>query len=222
MSLEIDRVDLSLVLPCYNSARFLAESVADVRRALRRSCLSYELIFVDDASRDHTVAVIEQLLAGHEDARFLRHPRNTGRGRAVMDGMRLARGRVVGFTDVDLATPAHYIPTLVDTILDGADVATALRVYKLSPPILHRWALSRGYNFLVRKALGQSFHDSETGCKFFSARGAAAAAGRDRERRLVLGHGDHGARLLPRLSHRGSAHGLRAPPRAGLHRAPAA
>ncbi|MHB1134555.1 MAG: glycosyltransferase [Chloroflexota bacterium] len=168
MSLEMDRVDLSLVLPCYNSAHFLAESAACVRQALRRSGLSYEIIFVDDASRDNTVGVIEQLLAGEDDARSLFHPRNTGRGRAVMDGMRLARGRVVGFADVDLATPAHYFPLLAHAIFDGADVATALRVYKLSLPILHRWFLSRGYNRLVRKVLGQSFYDSETGCKFFS------------------------------------------------------
>lgn len=162
-----EAVDLSLILPCYNSANFLAESVAQVRRALKRGGLTYELVFVDDASRDGTVDVIERLIAGEEDCRFVHHQKNTGRGRAVMDGMRVARGRAIGFTDVDLATPAHYIPILAHAVLDGADVATALRVYKLSAPILHRWFLSRGYNHLVRWLLGQSVRDSETGCKFF-------------------------------------------------------
>ena len=164
---ERETVDLSVVLPCYNSAHFLAESVAEVLRALDRSGLSYELIFVDDASRDRTVAVIEELITGRPDCRFVRHEVNTGRGRAVMDGMRLASGRAVGFTDVDLATPAHYIPILAHAVLDGAQVATALRVYKITLPIVHRWILSRGYNHLVRWLLGQSFRDSETGCKFF-------------------------------------------------------
>ncbi len=161
---------LSLVLPCYNSARFLAESVVAVRRALERASLTYELIFVDDASRDDTAAVIRELIAGREDCRLVVHAENTGRGRAVMDGMRLARGQVVGFVDVDLATPAHYIPLLVSAILlDGADVATGRRIYSLSFDILHRWILSRGYNRLMRLLLGQRFKDSETGCKFFRA-----------------------------------------------------
>ncbi len=161
-------VDLSLVLPCYNSAHFLAESVASVDRALRRSGLRYELVFVDDGSRDGTADLIERLVQGRDDCLFLRHGCNTGRGRAVMDGMRLARGRAIGFTDVDLATPAHYVPLLAQEIFDGADVATALRVYMLTLPIVHRWLLSRGYNRLVRGCLGQTFLDSETGCKFFS------------------------------------------------------
>ncbi|MHB1005353.1 MAG: glycosyltransferase [Chloroflexota bacterium] len=162
-------LDLSLVLPCYNSARFLEESVAAIHLALDRSPLTYEIIFVDDASRDLTASLIERLVAGRPECRFLRHVHNTGRGRAVTDGMRLARGRVVGFVDVDLATPAHYIPLLTHAVLDGADVVTGLRVYKISFDILHRWVLSRGYNRLVRWVLGQSFRDSETGCKFFRA-----------------------------------------------------
>lgn len=159
--------DLSLVLACYNSAHFLEESVAEIRRVLGRSRLSYELVFVDDASRDDTAQAIERLIAGRADCQFLRHRTNTGRGRAVSDGMRLARGRVVGFVDVDLATPAHYIPIFVHIVLDGADLATGLRVYALSLPIVHRWILSRAYSWLVRWSLGQSFRDTETGCKFF-------------------------------------------------------
>ncbi len=163
-------LDLSLILPCYNSARFLAESVVSIRSALDRTPLRYELIFVDDASRDDTVAVIQQLVRGRADCRFVAHTKNTGRGRAVMDGMRLGQGRVVGFVDVDLATPAHYIPLLAYAVLlDGVDVATGLRVHNLSFDILHRWLLSRGYNRLVRLLLGQDFKDSETGCKFFRA-----------------------------------------------------
>lgn len=164
---RVVRYDLSLVLPCYNSAHFLAESVQAICRVLDRTPLSYEIIFVDDASRDATAALIADLVAAHPDWQFVRHQRNTGRGRAVMDGMRRARGRVIGFVDVDLATPAHYIPLLTYTVLDGADLATGLRVYSLSWRILHRWILSRGYNRLVRWLLGVPFRDTETGCKFF-------------------------------------------------------
>jgi glycosyltransferase involved in cell wall biosynthesis len=160
-------VDLSLVLACYNSAIFLEGTVSAIRRELSRSALTYELIFVDDASRDATVEVIQRIIDGQTDCQFLRHERNTGRGRAVGDGMRLAHGRVVGFVDVDLATPAHYIPILTRAVLDGADLACGLRTYVLSPSTIHRWILSRGYNRLVRWGLGQSFQDSEAGCKFF-------------------------------------------------------
>jgi glycosyltransferase involved in cell wall biosynthesis len=166
--IEPNAPDVSVVIPVYNSARFLADSVESIRKVLGGSTLSYELILVDDASKDDSVATIEKIMAGQTDCTFVPHLHNTGRGRAVMDGMRAARGRCVGFVDADLSTPAHYIPILTSAILDdGADVATGLRVYAISWRIVHRWILSRGYNVLVRYVLRQSFRDSETGCKFF-------------------------------------------------------
>src|SRR5207245_2019890 len=101
------------------------------------------------------------------------HPRlsegavDRGRGATVSDGFRAARGDIVGYLDVDLEVHARYIPSLVRAIEKGAEVATVRRIYAFQLRSLDRYFMSRGYSYLVRKMLGTSLHDTETGYKFF-------------------------------------------------------
>jgi glycosyltransferase involved in cell wall biosynthesis len=128
----------------------------------------YEIVFVDDVSRDGTRRILAALAAAHpETVRVLLHAANTGRGQTVTDGFRMARGAIAGFLDVDLEVHARYIPSLVKAIDRGADVATVRRVYAFQVRSLDRYAMSRGYSFLVRRMLGVDLRDTETGYKFF-------------------------------------------------------
>ncbi len=162
-------IDLSLVLACYNEEGHFDDSVAEIIEVLENTRLSYEIIFVDDCSRDRTRNVIDDLVRENpkKPLRKIFHERNTGRGGAVSDGIRAAEGDVVGFLDIDLEVHAHYIPSFVLSILNGADVAMAHRVYKLHWLLLYRHILSRGYVWLVKTALGIPFEDTEAGYKFF-------------------------------------------------------
>jgi glycosyltransferase involved in cell wall biosynthesis len=167
--MSVPRVDLSLVLACYGEERILEESVRQIVEVLDSARWSWEVIFVDDASRDGTRGVIDALIAGYGDRPFRRlfHEHNTGRGRTVADGFRLAHGRFVGFIDVDLEVHPRYIPSMLLALEDGADVATAHRVYKLQPRLFSRFLASQGYVHLMRWALGVHVRDPETGFKFF-------------------------------------------------------
>ena len=128
----------------------------------------YEVIFVDDVSRDSTREIIASLAAAHPaTVRVLLHETNKGRGQTVTDGFRMARGAIAGFLDVDLEVHARYIPSLVKAIERGADVATVRRIYAFQVRSLDRYAMSRGYSFLVRRMLGVQLRDTETGYKFF-------------------------------------------------------
>ena len=162
-------LDLSLVIACYNEEYELVESVRQIVDVLDLARLSYELIFVDDCSRDRTRELIDQLLIDYRDKNFRKvfHVHNTGRGRTVADGFRLARGEVVGYLDIDLEVHARYIPTMVLALRHGADVATAHRIYKVQPRLIHRFILSTGYSRMVRWLLGVHLKDTETGYKFF-------------------------------------------------------
>jgi glycosyltransferase involved in cell wall biosynthesis len=162
-------VDLSVVIACYNEEVELAESVRQIVEILDLTRCTYEIIFVDDCSCDRTRELIDQLLIDYRDKNFrkLFHEHNTGRGRTVTDGFRLARGEVIGYLDIDLEVHARYIPTMLLAIWQGADVATAHRVYKVQPRLFHRYLLSTGYATLMRRLLGVSLKDSETGYKFF-------------------------------------------------------
>jgi len=175
VSEEKDAPDLSVVLACYQEEPHLEASVDEILATLERTRWSGELIFVDDASTDRTREVIERILRKHGERmpmRALFHEANTGRGRTVSDGMRVARGRFVGFLDVDLEVHCRYIPALVRALEEGADVAIARRVYRvgLSPFFLIRHFLSSGYQRLCNRYLGLAGLDTEAGFKFFDRR----------------------------------------------------
>jgi glycosyltransferase involved in cell wall biosynthesis len=162
-------VDLSLVLACYNEELVIEDSVAEILKVLDDTRYSYEVIFVDDCSKDRTRQLIDRLIERYPDKRMSRifHTENKGRGGAVSDGIRAAQGDVAGFIDIDLEVHARYIPSCVNAVQNGADVAVGRRVYKLNLRSLDRYVLSTGYVWLVRRIMGVDLNDTETGYKFF-------------------------------------------------------
>jgi glycosyltransferase involved in cell wall biosynthesis len=160
---------LSVILACYNEEDVLEGSFDEIKETLMDFGQPFEIIFVDDVSRDRTREVIRDIVARHPDLNLhvILHERNKGRGATVTDGFRMARGEVTGYLDVDLEVHSRYIPSLVRAIRNGADVATVRRIYAFQARALDRYFMSRGYSFLVKKLLGVPLHDTETGYKFF-------------------------------------------------------
>lgn len=160
---------VSVVLACYNEEEVLAGSFEAIKDTLDDLGRPYEILFVDDLSRDRTREIIRKIVDAHPglDIRVILHERNQGRGATVTDGFRAARGEIAGYLDVDLEVHARYIPSLVRAIEKGADVATVRRIYAFQLRSIDRYFMSRGYSFLVRKLLGVPIHDTETGYKFF-------------------------------------------------------
>ncbi|RMG92403.1 MAG: methyltransferase domain-containing protein, partial [Zetaproteobacteria bacterium] len=107
---------------------------------------------------------------GRQDVQLRFHETNRGRGATVQEGMKLARGDMVGFLDIDLEISAWYIPAALDLLRRGqADMVIAHRVYKLRPHpvVLLRHLLSIGYRMLARWMIDAPVQDSEAGFKFF-------------------------------------------------------
>ena len=167
-----NKKDLSIVVACYNEKKVLEKSIEEIQRVLNYSVCHYEIIFVDDGSTDGTIEIAKRLCQENENMSLYCHAKNMGRGRTVADGIRKAKGKIVGFIDIDLSTPARYIPPLVLEIEEGADIATAWRIYKVElkylPKTFHRLVLHKGYRFLVKILLKTNLKDTETGCKFFN------------------------------------------------------
>lgn len=159
---------VSVVLACYNEEETLEASFREIWKALGSLPCTSEIICVDDLSRDRTPEIIRRLVADHPGrVRALFHETNRGRGATVNDGFRASRAEIVGFLDVDLEVHARYIPSLVDAIEEGADVATVRRIYAFQAGSLDRYFMSRGYSQLVRWLLDVPLLDTETGFKFF-------------------------------------------------------
>ena len=162
-------MELSLVLPCYDEAEHIDRSVPRLLSFLDAMALDYEVVFVDDASRDDTRERLARLVARNPDHRLrvLHHARNRGRGAAVRDGFLAARGEILGYLDVDLEVDAVYVLSMLMAIRGGADVAVGARVYRVQPRFWHRHLLSRGYSGMTRRLLDVPFRDTEAGYKFF-------------------------------------------------------
>lgn len=164
------KIDLSLILACYNEEKIIEQSVKEIESILDNTVFTYEIILVDDKSKDRTRNLIKKISKDKKNFTFFFHKVNQGRGKAVSDGIKKARGKVVGFIDIDLEVSPIYIPYFTAKILSGVDVVSGRRVYRESLSSLYRAILSRGYSFLVKKLLAIPLNDTETGYKFFNHR----------------------------------------------------
>lgn len=160
---------LSVVLPCYNEEGLFRESVARIREVLENSRYSYEIIFVDDNSKDGTAGLIRSHCEAHKNMRAIYHTTNFGRGQTVADGLKASQGIVAGYIDIDCEVSPVYIPSMASRILHNqADVVIGRRFYRTSPRAVVREVLSRGYQWLSNKLIGTGGMDTETGYKFFN------------------------------------------------------
>ncbi|MEO6596415.1 MAG: glycosyltransferase family 2 protein [Planctomycetota bacterium] len=161
--------DVSVVIACYQEEGHLADSVRQLCETLDATRRTYELIFVEDCSRDRTAEIVRELVAGHDNRRAVFHEKNVGRGGTVTEGFLLATGRIVGFLDIDLEVHCNFLPAVLAAIDRGADGATAFRNYAPGwrPINLLRGFLSSGYRRLFRMMFHVPFRDPETGFKFF-------------------------------------------------------
>jgi glycosyltransferase involved in cell wall biosynthesis len=165
----MDNIDVSLILACYNEAEIFKDSLEKIIIALDKTNYSWEIIFVEDKSKDNTKELIDNALAQYKDYNLSAyyHDQNQGRGRTVVDGFLKARGRLVGFIDIDLEIGEWYIGKFLETLDNGADVANAFRIYDLNLKGLLRWWASKGYVFLRKVFLDLPYKDTEGGYKFF-------------------------------------------------------
>ncbi|HVV88371.1 MAG TPA: glycosyltransferase family 2 protein [Kofleriaceae bacterium] len=113
---------LSVVIPCYHSAGSIGLLVEQLRPVLAAAAPAYELILVDDASRDRTAAVIAELAAAHPEVTAVSLMRNYGQHAALLCGIRAARFDVVVTMDDDLQHPPAELPRLLAALTDDIDV----------------------------------------------------------------------------------------------------
>ena len=99
---NMGKPDLSLILALYNEGPTLPQSLNKIFEVLDESNLNYEIILIDDTSRDQTPELARKSIEGRNNCYFFKHEKNVGRGGTVSEGFGLAKGKVVGFIDVDL------------------------------------------------------------------------------------------------------------------------
>lgn len=172
----------SLVLPAYNAARRVERTWHELRHFLRTAADDWEILFVCDGCTDGTPELLERLTRAEAGrVRVLAHAPNRGKGYAVRQGLRAARGRWRVFTDIDLAYGFDDIRRLIGALRAGADVAIASRTHPDSrmtlPPRLQGYAYRRYlqswlFSGLVRFLLPVTQTDTQAGLKGLTASAA--------------------------------------------------
>ena len=139
---------ISVVIPTYNEAAVIEETLRRACRALEASSEPFELIVVDDSSADGTAELAESL-APQFPVRVLRRPGRLGLATAVVDGWKLARGDLLAVTDADLQHPPEVLGELVRALRAPCDRSAQRReqVLALSE---HFGAAARDHRQLAR------------------------------------------------------------------------
>src|SRR5436305_4585346 len=165
---------ITIVIPAFNEAHRISETLATVLEYLQRETAESELIVVDDGSSDTTSEIVQSAFAnsGRISTRLIRHSPNRGKGAAVRDGILAAKYPIALFSDADLSTPINETPKLIEPILRGdADIAIGSRA--LDRKLIGNrqpWRREQGgrvFNLLVRVATGLPFWDTQCGFKAF-------------------------------------------------------
>ena len=155
---------LSLVVPAFNEQAGIAEAVAEAHESLAGLGYEFEILVVDDGSRDRTADIVDELSATWPRVRLLRHLHNRGYGAALRTGFEEARYELVAFTDAD---GQFFLDDLDDLIplTRECPVAVGRRVDRKDP--WRRRFLSWGYNAIVRAVLGTGVRDCDCALKVF-------------------------------------------------------
>ena len=163
---------MSVIIPAYNEEKRLGPTLDKVCRFLKHRRESCEIIVVDDASTDGTLALAKNWRKKHPRMlRVMTYPHNLGKGGAVRTGVLAARGEVLLFSDADLSTPIEETDKLLKTLDDGADMAVGSRSVKGSNIVIPQPALRKlsGWVFrtLTHLITVSVVRDTQCGFKMF-------------------------------------------------------
>ncbi len=177
-------IQLSIVIPAYNEQARLPRTVLETLHSCTTRNLEFELIIVDDGSRDETLALARLFEESDIRIRALACP-HMGKGAAVRMGMLNARGREVLFMDADGATPLSEIPKLLAAVEEGCDVAIGSRVVQHPGEVavktsFHRRYIGRSFAFFVNLFAFEGIADTQCGFKMFRREAAAAIFSRQK------------------------------------------
>lgn len=174
--------ELSVVIPAFNEATRIGATLESVLDYRDRHGLNWEIVVVDDGSRDATTEIVEGVSG--VGVRLIRLPRNQGKGAALRAGVLASQGRWVLLTDADLSTPIDEVERLQSLAVEadlvfGSRAVDGARI-ELRQPLYREW-MGRTFNLVLRMLGLTTLHDTQCGFKLI--RGDVA---RDLFRRMTI------------------------------------
>ena len=160
-------LDISVVIPLYNEDESLPELYKWIERVMTENKFSFEVIFVNDGSTDHSWDVITDLSTKSEHVKGIKFRRNYGKSPALFCGFKEAQGNVVITMDADLQDSPDEIPELYRMIMnDGYDLVSGYKQKRHDP--LSKTIPTKLFNATARKVSGiKNLHDFNCGLKAY-------------------------------------------------------
>ncbi len=160
-------MDISVVIPLYNEEESLPELYAWIERVMHANDFTFEVIFVNDGSTDHSWDVIQRLAETHPEVHGIKFRRNYGKSPALYCGFKQAQGDVVITMDADLQDSPDEIPGLFKMIkIDGFDLVSGYKQKRYDP--LSKTLPTKLFNATARKISGiKNLHDFNCGLKAY-------------------------------------------------------
>ncbi|MFN7170172.1 MAG: glycosyltransferase family 2 protein, partial [Candidatus Omnitrophota bacterium] len=147
----------SVIIPVYNGSDCIESTLLETLKTFEEFSCPYEIIVVDDGSRDDTFLRLKELSRIYPQIVPVRNKKNFGKGRALKKGFRFCKGDWVVFMDADLSLHPEQVSTFFDIMrLDEADVVIGSKFHpnsRLNYPLLRR-ILSLGYYYLTKILFG--------------------------------------------------------------------
>lgn len=160
-------MDISVVVPLFNEEESLPELASWIKRVMDENKFSYEIVMIDDGSRDDSWSVICKLQKENPLIKAIKFRRNYGKSAALYVGFEAVQGDVVITMDADLQDSPDEIPELYRMIKeDGFDLVSGWKK-KRKDPVLTKNLPSKLYNWTVRRMSGIKLHDMNCGLKAY-------------------------------------------------------
>lgn len=156
---------ISVVIPAYNEAESLPALHAELVTALEGLSRSWEIVYVDDGSRDGSDQALARLAAGDPRVRGAVLRRNFGKSAALATGFRIARGEWVATLDADLQDDPAELPRLIQALENGYDLVSGWKQDRQDP--LSKTLPSRLFNAVTSRVAGLKLHDFNCGFKLY-------------------------------------------------------
>ncbi len=158
--------NISIVVPLFNEVESLSELHSWIKKVMDENKFTYEIILIDDGSKDGSWKKIEELNSNFPEIKGIKFQRNYGKSAALQKGFELASGKVVITMDADLQDSPDEIPELYRMIIqDDYDVVSGWKKKRYDP--ITKTIPTKLYNWAARKLTGIYLHDFNCGLKAY-------------------------------------------------------
>lgn len=167
---------LSVIIPAYNEEKRLPLTLIDIDKHLSRADYSYEIIVVNDGSKDKTAEIVRRMAGTIKNLKLIDNKENQGKGGVVRQGMLAAQGKIRLFTDADNSVSIDHFDKMIPLFKEGYEViigSRAIKGSKLDPPQpIHRRIPGKVGNLIIQILLLPGIWDTQCGFKAFTEEAA--------------------------------------------------